>query len=59
MKTKKNIVVISDKEQLRLISELRDRTNMGMLYCKYALKNSDWNLDNAQLYLKESAWKWL
>lgn len=39
--------------------ELRDRTNMGMLYCKYALKKCDWNIEQAQLFLKENSWKLL
>lgn len=65
MKTKEKIVVmpmeeqITREEQIKLTTELRNRTNMGMLYCKYALKNSNWNLDKAQLYLKENIWKLL
>jgi hypothetical protein len=41
------------EEQKRLTKEMRERTGYGMLDCKKALQENDWDIDKAITWLEE------
>ncbi|VEU75374.1 Elongation factor Ts [Mycoplasmopsis maculosa] len=41
-------------DKMNLIKELRERTNAGMIDCKKALEESDWDIEKAITWLKSS-----
>jgi translation elongation factor EF-Ts len=48
------ILNLSEEQQFELITELCVRTDLAFIYCKYALIKSNWDLDDATLFLKEN-----
>ena len=41
------------EEQKLLVKEMRERTGYGMLDCKKALQENNWDIDKATIWLKD------
>ena len=44
---------LSKDEEKELCFELRKETGYGMMDCKHALKESEWNIKKAKIYLQK------
>lgn len=45
--------MVTPPDALKLIKELRDKTNMPLLKCKEALINNQWDIDKAMEWLRK------